>query len=111
MEWVKEKPKMRVPLITRCLPKNFDVEHGGELTRLFVEAYSDGDDASGRLISHFWCGGYSGPESMYRSNQREEARKWLSEIDSPKIRAWLMKYIAYLSETIERAQISEERSF
>lgn len=111
MEWVKEKPKKRVPLITRCLPKSFDLEHGGELTRLFVEAYCDCDDASGRLISHFWCGGYSGPESLYRSNQREEARKWLSEIDSPKIRAWLMKYIEYLSETIERAQISEERAF
>ena len=111
MDWVKKNPKKRIPLIARCLPKSFDLEHGGELTRLFVEAYGDGDDASGRLISHFWCGGYSGPESMYRSNQREEARKWLSEIDSPKIRSWLMKYIAYLSETIERAQISEERAF
>ncbi|MBI5484919.1 MAG: hypothetical protein HY888_10720, partial [Deltaproteobacteria bacterium] len=111
MEWIKEKPKKRVPLITRCLPKSFDLENGGELTRLFVEAYCDGGDASGRLISHFWCGGYSGPESMYRSNQREEARKWLSEINSPKIRAWLIKYIECLSETIERAQISEERAF
>jgi hypothetical protein len=111
MDWVKKNPKKRIPLIARCLPKSFDLEHGGELTRLFVEAYSDGDDASGRLISHFWCGGYSGPESMYRSNQREEARKWLSDIDSPKIRAWLTKYIGYLSETIERAQISEERAF
>ena len=111
MEWIKRKPKKRISLISRCLPKNFDLEHGGELTRLFVEAYSDNDDASGRLISHFWCGGYSGPESVHRSNQRETARRWLSEIDSPKIRAWLMKYIEYLTETIEKAQISEERAF
>lgn len=111
MEWIKKKPKKRISLISRCLPKSFDLEHCGELTRLFVEEFCDDEDVSGRVISHFWCGGYSGPESMYRSNQREEARKWLSEIDSPKIRAWLMKYIAYLSETIERAQISEERAF
>ena len=111
MEWIKEKPMKRVSLITRCLPKNFDVEHGGELTRMFVEEYCDDEDTSCRLISHFWCGGWIGPESMHRSSQRETARRWLSEIDSHKIRAWLMKYIDYLSEAIEKAQISEERTF
>lgn len=111
MKWVKDKPKKRVSLITRCLPKSFDLEHGGELTRLFVEEYCDDEDTSCRLTSHFWCGGWSGPESMHRSSQRETARRWLSEIDSPKTRAWLMKYIQYLNETIEKAQISEERAF
>ncbi len=111
MKWIKQEPKRRMSIIASCLPKTLNIDKGGALTRLFFEEYCDDKDTADRLISHFWSGGWSGPESIYRSKQRETARRWLSEIDSPKIRAWLTLYINSLSTIIERKQIEEERRF
>ncbi|MDU0460092.1 MAG: hypothetical protein RW306_15305 [Geobacteraceae bacterium] len=111
MGWVKEDTKKRVEILAGCLPKSLNSNEGGTLTRMFLEVYGDDKKIANRLISHFYSGGWSGPESIYRSKQREVARQWLSETESPKIRAWLTLYIDYLSTTIEREQIQEERGF
>jgi len=111
MKWIREEPKTRVSLMASCLPKTFTLENGGKLTRMFLEEYCNDKDTSDHLISHFYSSGWSGPESAFRSEQREEARRWLTETDSPKIRAWLMLYIDRLSTAIEREQISEERGY
>jgi hypothetical protein len=111
MRWVKEEPKKRVRILVECLPKTLNSNEGGTLTRMFLEEYGDDKKIADRLIGHFWSGGWSGPESIYRSKQREVARQWLSETESPKIRAWLSLYIDQLSTIIEREQIQEERGY
>lgn len=111
MGWVKEKPIKRVKIMAGCLPKTLNICEGGMLTRMFLEEYGDDKKIADRLIGHFWSGGWTGPESIYRSKQREVARRWLSETESPKIRAWITLYIDRLSTIIEREQISEERGY
>lgn len=56
-------------------------------------------------------GGWSGLESNYLSRKRDLARKWMSEFPSAKVQLWLGRYIEYLSNRIEAAQIDEEREF
>lgn len=111
MTWVKAEPRKRVRIVAGCLPKTLNVREGGTLTRMFIEEYGDDKKIADCLIVHFRSGGWSGPESIYRSKQRETARRWLSETESSKIRAWLTLYIARLSMIIEREQIEEERGY
>jgi len=111
MSWVNEEPKKRVKIIAGCLPKTLNINDGGTLTRMFLEEFSDDKKTADLLLSYFWSGGWTGPESIIRSKQRETARRWMSEIESPKIRAWLTLYIDNLSTIIERRQIDEERGY
>jgi len=110
MAWIAEKPEKRVRLIRHCLPKTLDIDDGGALTRLFIDTYGDNEDTA-HLISHFWTGGWSGPESAYMMRKRDKARKWVSEIRSDKIQAWLHMYIDALTKGIVTAEIDEERRF
>jgi len=111
MEWVSEKPETRVRLIAHCLPKTLDNDDGGALTRLFIDKYFDNEDIAHGLISHFWTGGWSGPESAYLMRKRDKARMWVSEIKSENIQAWLSMYIDALTKGNIRAEIDEERRF
>jgi len=111
MKWIKDEARKRVPIIGSCLPKTLNINDGGLLTRMFLEEYGDDKKTADRVISHFWSGGWVGHESLFRSKQRETARNWLSETDSPKIRVWLTLYIDRLSTIIERVQIEEERGY
>lgn len=111
MAWVAKQPDKREPLIRHCLPKSLDVDDGGALTRLFIDIYGDKEDTAHALISHFWTGGWSGPESAYLMRKRDKARGWVSEIRSDKIQAWLTMYIDYLNKRIVAAEIEEERRF
>jgi hypothetical protein len=43
--------------------------------------------------------------------KRDKARKWVSEIRSEKIQAWLNMYIDALTKWITSAEIDEERQF
>jgi len=110
MEWVTEDPKKRARKILRCLPKTFDETQGGKLTKLFAETFGDGE-LGDSLMSHFWTGGWSGPESAYLAGKRDKARQWVSEIKSGKILAWLYRYIEILNDLIARAEMREERGF
>lgn len=111
LAWVAEQPEKRIRLIGRCLPKTLDFDEGGILTRLFIEAYGDDEEIRYFLISHFWGGGWTGPESAYLMRKRDKARKWVSEIRSDKIQTWLSMYIDALTKDIIRAEINEERRF
>ncbi len=111
MAWVAKQPEKRVSLIRRCLPKTLDIDDGGTLTRLYIESYCENEDNTHALISHFWTGGWNGPESEYLARKRDKARRWVSEIRSEKIQDWLSKYIDYLTQRITSAEIDEERRF
>ena len=107
--WVLDKPSERARMIRRCLPKTLDQNKGGKLTELFVEYFGDGELGEG-LLSHFWAGGWSGPESEHRIKQRDKAREWVSKIKSRKVLSWLYRFIDYLNELIAQAEIKEERA-
>lgn len=111
MAWVAEKPEKRIRLIRHCLPKTLDISEGGALTHLFIDRYGKNEDTAHDLIFHFWTGGWSGPESVYLMRKRDKARKWVSEISSDNIQAWLSMYIDYLTKRIVAAEIEEERRF
>lgn len=111
IEWVSLDKEKRLWLIENVLPKTLDIDEGGQLTQLYIEEYCHDIHIANNLCGHFILGGWSGPESNYLSKKRDAARHWMSEISSPRIQAWLGKYIAYLSNRIERAIIEEEREF
>ena len=111
IKWTNTDKENRCLLIERALPKTLDTDTGGLLTRLFIEVFCDEDDLASSLIGHFLMGSWSGPDSHYLSKKRDAARRWTSEISSPKIQIWLGKYIDYLNDQIEEVQIREEREF
>ncbi len=110
MAWVAKQPEKRVYLIMKCLPKTLDVNDGGILTRLYIESYCGNEDNMNEPY-HFWSDGYIGLESEYLMRKRDNARRWISEIRSERIQAWLCKYIDYLTHRIISAEIEEERRF
>jgi hypothetical protein len=110
MKWVMKNPEDRAWKILRCLPKTLDEGRGGKLTRLFIDSFGD-HELGDSLISHFWTGGWSGPESQYLARKRDKAREWISEIKSGKILAWLYRYIECLNKGIPEAELREEREF
>ena len=59
----------------------------------------------------FSSGGRRGLESEYLTGIRDSARHWMADISSPKIQVWLGKFINFLNDRIEAAQIREEREF
>ncbi len=110
LAWVDKAPKKRAGLLASCLPKSLKPEDGGLLVKMFIERYVETDEEMAKhLISHFWVGGWSGPESLYLSRKRDTARLWLLAADSEPVRRWLTRYIEYLTSRIERAEIREER--
>ena len=111
IDWIKTDIDNRSQLIQEVLPKTLDKDAGGQLTRLFIEEFCDDERLGGQLHVHFHMGGWSGHKSIYLSEKRDAARRWMSEISSPKIQIWLGKYIDYLNDRIEEAQIQEEREF
>lgn len=111
IEWVNLDKEKRLWLIEDVLPKTLDIDEGGHLTQLYIEEYCDDFQLANNLCGHFILGGWSGHESNYLSKKRDAARHWMSNMSSPKLRVWLGKYIAYLSDRIERAIIEEEREF
>ena len=111
IDWIKTDIDNRCHLIQEVLPRTLDENAGGQLTRLFIDEFCDDELLASYLHVHFHTGGWSGPESIYLSKKRDAARRWMSEISSPRIQVWLGKYIDYLGERIEAAKIREEREF
>lgn len=111
INWIKEDLEERLWLIREILPKTLDQNAGDQLTYLFIEEFCDDDKMASSLFAHFHMGGWSGNESNYLARKRDSARRWMSEISSIKIQLWLGKFIDYLNNRIEVAQIQEERGF
>jgi hypothetical protein len=109
LAWARLRPKKRVRLILRALPKTLDSADAGTLTQMFIEEFGEDEEVAGSLMLHFRAGGWTGPESEYLAAKRDKARKWLSETVSPRIQVWLGRYIEHLSDLIEAEQIAEER--
>ncbi len=110
IDWVKADLGNRCWLIQGFLPKTLDKTEG-LLTRLFIEEFCDDTQISDSLFVFFLSGGRRGPESEYLSGIRDAARQWMADISSPKIQAWLGKFIDFLNDRIEASQIREEREF
>ena len=110
IDWVKADSNNRCWLIQGFLPKTLD-KTDGQLTRLFIEEFCDDAEISDSLFIYFLSGGRRGPESEYLSGIRDAARHWMADISSPKIQVWLGKFIDFLNDRIEAAQIREERKF
>ncbi len=110
IQWTREKPEDRVRLIYNGLPKTLDEKVGGRVTQLFIETFGSMDRVTGALMAHFaYSGSWWGPRSLYLRGKRDEARGWLGGIRSPAVEEWVTRYIAMLSQDIERAEIEEER--
>lgn len=110
MRWITEDPDRRSGKILSCLPTTLDEDHGGKVTKQFIETFGDNELAED-IIGHFWIGGWSGPESQYLARKRDKARKWISEAKSGKILAWLHRYVEHLNKRIANAELREEREF
>lgn len=111
MSWVINEPAARARRLIRCLGKTLAEGEGGLLTKLFLEQFGDDDALAGSLIAHFLTGGWTGPESIHFSKKRDEAREWISAARSGKALSWLYRYIDYLNERVEQAELEEERRF
>jgi len=109
--WVKEDPDIRKELIQEILPRSLDPQQGGNLTSQFIEAFIEEKKFTNGLMAHFYTGSWQGSESMYLSKKRDQARSWLSNTRSLKIRMWLERYIETLNNRIQTEQIKEERNF
>lgn len=111
MSWVSTNPEKNAWRLLQCLPKTLDEDDGGNLTILFLETYGDDERLSSALMSHFWTGGWSGPESAYLARKRDTARNWISKLNSSKVVSWLYRYIDLLNKKIIEAEIKEEREY
>ena len=111
IEWINADKENRCWLIERVLPKTLDTDEGGQLTRLFIEEFCSEEHWARTLCGHFEPSRWTGHKSHYLSKSLDAARRWISEITSPRIQIWLGKYIDYLSDQIEAAKIREEREF
>lgn len=109
IEWIKRDPKNRIWKICNALPKTLDDLH--KLTAMFIEEFADDQDVACTIMSHFYSGGWSGPESAYLEKKRNKARHWSGKTESLKIRLWLDRYIDSLTRRIDSARIQEERQF
>lgn len=78
---------------------------------MFIDRYFDNGGIARGLIANFWAGGRTGPESAHFMCKRDKARKWVSEIRSEKIQAWLNMHIHALTKWIASAEIDGERQF
>lgn len=111
MRWVSGDPEKNTRTLVRCLPKTLDETGGGKLTVLFLEMYGDDEKIASSLISHFWSGGRTGPESAHFAGKRDKARGWIKQAKSGRVLSWLYRYVEFLNECITDAEIKEEREF
>jgi hypothetical protein len=108
--WIDRSPNERKELLIDALPRTLEGP-AGALTAGFIERYATTDEITRALVFRFFDGSYMGPRSQYRSNQREEARSWLSSAKTDRVVEWIGQFISHLSSEIEAAKIQEERSF
>jgi hypothetical protein len=112
MAWLLDSPdpERRAHKLLRCLPKTLG-EEGSKLTRLFLDVFGDHQDIANSLMGHFQAGAWTGPESVYLSEKRTQARRWVSQCTSGRVLAWVARYIEFLNSSITDAELREERGF
>ncbi len=79
--------------------------------RELLNRYGDQEQVQDVLLSNFFSGSWVGLESAYFQSKHELAHEWLKKETSMRVRRWLEKYVAVLSEHVKGAKIREEREF
>jgi hypothetical protein len=108
-QWADGDIGRRGGWLARILPKTLDDSVAGRLTRDFVARYGNDRGLCASLNSHFRSRGWCGNESDFCRSLREEAHLWLVDEKNVNVIRWVENYIDYLSDTIDWAEIKEER--
>jgi hypothetical protein len=112
INWIGEDTEKRAALVAGLVPHQFDAADGKDswLT-ILLKLYGENEALHSALIANFWSEGYSGPSSRHYAIKLEEVRRYKSQhADIPNVANWADKYIAGLSQSVERAKADEERS-
>lgn len=108
--WIDEAPLERAWKIAGVLPKTLTAEKGGDLTKKFLDRYLGVEGIGDEVMFRFGDGFFRGHRSEHLIYRRSEAQVWLSEDCTSATYDWIEVYVQKLSEQIEAAKISEERS-
>lgn len=111
LAWVNADPDNRAPAIASVVPKTFNKEGDGCITRELLHRYGHLDRVKSALFSNFNTEGWSGLASEHYRKRRDQARSWLNGETSPRVTEWLEEYIDRLTIQIEREETEEEREF
>jgi hypothetical protein len=111
LTWIAEAPHTRAPCIAQLAPTSLQQRDKGTLTRELLVRYGDQTDVQSALFWRFRSGGWCGPASDHYRSRRDAARAWLANEEHPNVRRWLGNWIESLTESIEHAEIDEERGF
>jgi hypothetical protein len=71
--------------------------------------YGDREDVRRNLMANFSTEGWWGPESLYLLKKKQELLEFRKDEDNQYVLLWIDEYIAGIDQSIERAQIIEER--
>ncbi len=111
LDWIAEAPTNRAVSIAGIVPPLLTEESAGFLVRELLNRYGDQEQVQDVLLSNFFSGSWVGLESAYFQSKHELAHEWLKKETSMRVRRWLEKYVAVLSEHVKGAKIREEREF
>ncbi|MEX2307559.1 MAG: hypothetical protein WD738_08205 [Pirellulales bacterium] len=109
--WVDADIERRGCWLARTLPKTLDNSVAGRLTRDFVAKYATNRVVCSSLYVNFHSRGWCGNASDHYRTLRDEARDWLVDEKNLNVIRWVEDYIDGLSQSIEQAEIEEEREF
>jgi transcriptional regulator with XRE-family HTH domain len=109
LKWVDCDPVNRAPRMARAAPKSLAADASGTLTRELLNRFGDSAEVRSSLAANFYSTGWSGSDSAHYRKQRDKARTWLQSETSVRVRDWIEEYIQSLNESIETAEITEER--
>jgi hypothetical protein len=112
LNWIEDDIDKRAQLIASLIPHQLETTAGNDswLT-VMLNRYGKNEAVQSALISNLWSEGYSGPSSRHYAIKLEEVRRYKTHhSDSQNIVSWADRYIASLSQTVERSKAEEERS-
>ncbi len=110
LEWIEEDPASRAALMAHSVPGTLDEDSGGRLTKELLYRYGEFDGVQSGISATFHSGGWTGPTSAHLKRKREKFRLWLAAGFETEVTQWIENEIEYLDRSIDREEISEERS-
>jgi len=109
-EWVDENVLERAHSLTNMVPKALFREEGRFcLAREVLVRYGDQADVRNSLMANFSTEGWKGPESSHLEGKKQWLMEFKAGERNKNVRRWIDEYLAVLDESIQRAQIAEER--
>src|SRR5471030_671022 len=91
--WIDTDPQPRALVIAELVPQTLEAGAVGDMTRAFIERYSDLPHISQAMFMRFHAGSWTGSTSGHLDGKRTLARKWLGETTSLKLQDWLDGHI------------------